>query len=114
MPPTAPVELIRKELPFPAFVYNLTLAGVAQTVTVPANVSWALIGTDDTIWIRTGGTAAAGGTASDGTGSWPILPRDVVEARRFNVRGVATFSVFGAAANVGVAFYRDQSDGVYQ
>ena len=42
--PTAPVELVRTELPFPAFVYNLTMAGVAQTVTIPAGVSWIIGG----------------------------------------------------------------------
>jgi hypothetical protein len=112
MAPTAPVELVRTELPFPAFVYNLTMAGVAQTVTIPAGVSWMMIGTDDKIGIRTGGTATAGGVAVDGTGSWLILPGDPIEARRFRISGVATFSVFGAAANVAIAFYREHGDGV--
>lgn len=110
--PTAPVELVRTELPFPAFVYNLTLAGVAQTVTVPTGVSWMVIGVDDAIGIRTGGTATAGGTAVDGTGSWLILPADTIEARRFRITNISTFSVFGAAAKVAIAFYRDHSDGV--
>jgi hypothetical protein len=111
--PTAPVELVRTELPFPSFVYNLVMAGVAQTVTVPPGVSWMMLAVDDITWInKTGPAAAPSGPIVDGTGSWPVLPRDEIAARRFFIRGLVSFSIFGAAANVAIAFFRDHGDGV--
>lgn len=111
LPPTAPVELMRKELPFPEYVDNIVLAGAATAVTKPAGVSWVLISPTDTVYIRTSSATVPGANVVDGTGSFPIMPGDPIEARLFNVRGIAAFSIIGTAI-VGLAWFRDQTDGL--
>lgn len=107
--PTAPVELIRTELPFPSQVDNQVLAGAAETITVPADVSWVWISVSALCYIRTGGTAVVPGLdVTDGTGSFPV---NVGNGLFLNVRTIATFSIIGTAV-VGLAWYRDRDDGI--
>lgn len=110
--PTIPVELVRTQLPFPSFNYNVVLAGAAKTVTVPAGVSWAFISVTDDAWMaKTAPAAVPAADVLDGTGSVLIQPVDTDMARLFYVRGVASFSLIGTA-NVSIAWYREHSDGV--
>lgn len=112
--PTAPVGFIQTVLPVPAYVDNIVLVGVAKTVTVPAGATYCFISVTDETWMRTGGTAAApAGDVVDGTGSALILPRDEDEARFFRLSSATpTFSLFGAASSVSIAWYREHGSGV--
>lgn len=115
--PTMPVEMVRTWPPFPKFNYNLVLAGVAKTVTVPAGVSWAFISVTDETWLNLGDSGTAAVPVVDevddtsGAGSVLIMPNDDAMARLFYVRGVAHFQLFGTA-RVSIAWYREHSDGV--
>lgn len=105
--PTAPVELARKELPFPTYVDNIVLTGTAVTVTKPAGHKWLWITATALCYMRTGGTAAVPGAhVVDGTGSMPVQPS--VTGMLLNMSSVATFSIVGTAV-VGLAWYRDHS-----
>lgn len=113
--PTAPVELVRKELPLPSYVDNVVLAGAAKTITFPAGVSWVRISVTALSYIRVGSTAivpaadtgSGGGAPALGEGSFPIHPG---QDGFFYLKGNLSFSIISPAAVVAVAYYRDHSD----
>lgn len=88
-------------LPPSSNVYDYVLAaGVAETITTPANAKFAVFNYTRDIWVRYGGTAAVpSGDVTDGTGS-------MFNPAGFAVDGVASLSVIsGFDATVSVAWY---------
>jgi hypothetical protein len=95
---------MRRELRFPTQVYDIHLIGAAVTVTVPVGAAWALILPTATVYACATGTAVApSSTVVDGTGSFPVFAQ---YGEFFNVKSLATFSLFGTA-EVAVCWYAD-------
>lgn len=112
---TAPVDLIRQELPAPVLVDNLVLTGAAETATkpttdpvsgAPVTITWLWIASTAACYMRFDGTAAVpAADIADGTGSFPLA----AGAGLFlNVRNVTSVSVIGTAV-VGLAWMVDRS-----
>lgn len=112
--PSAPVDVIRQELPAPVLVDNLVLAGAAETATkptvdpvsgAPVTVTWLWIAATADCYMRFDGTAAVpGADITNGTGSFPLAAGNGL---LLNVRNRASVSVIGTAV-VGLAWYTDQ------
>ncbi len=117
--PTAPVELIRQQLPLPAYVDNVVLAGAAKTITVPTGASWVWISVSDTCYLRVGtaaivptaDTGSGGGAPALGEGSFPLKVGDT--GLLFPTAGVLAFSIIGTAV-VSLAWYRDHTSPITQ
>lgn len=113
--PTAPVELIRQELPAPVFVNNLVLTGAAKTGIKPTTdpvsgaaveITWLWISATAACYMRYDGTAAVpGADISDGTGSFPLPAGNGI---LLNVKNRVSVSVIGTAV-VGLAWFTDRS-----
>lgn len=102
--PMSPVELIRRELPFPTQVDNIHLTGAAVTVTKPARAAWALLLPSVLVYACGSGAAAApAATVVDGSQSFPVYPQFGIF---FNVRSLASFSLIGTA-DVAVCWYAE-------
>lgn len=52
-------------IPFADSVYTRVLAGVAESITVPANAHFAVFSATDDVWVSNGGTAAVPADDSD-------------------------------------------------
>lgn len=112
--PTAPVELIRKDLPAPVLVDNLVLAGAAKTATKPTidpvsgatvEITWLWIAPTASCYMRFDGTAAVpGADITNGIGSFPLAAGNGI---LLNVKNRASVSVIGTAV-VGLAWYTDR------
>lgn len=104
--PTSPVELIRRELPFPTQVDNIHLTGAAVTVTKPARAAWALILPSVLAYACGSGAATVpSATVVDGSQSFPIYPQYGIF---LNVKSLASFSLNGTA-DVAVCWYAEQA-----
>lgn len=108
--PQAPVELIRQVLSLPFKVDNVALAGVAETVTVPAKAVFALLKVTADTNINRNGTATAPAAdtmdgANDGSSSWLIQAADGPQL--FAVEAGSTFSVI-ATGSLRIAWYSDR------
>lgn len=105
--PYTPVELIRRELPFPQQVDDIHLIGAAVTVTKPARASWVLILPSVLIYANGSGGAAVvpSATVTDGSGSFPVHPQYGIF---LNVKSIPSFSLIGTA-ECAVCWYAEQS-----
>lgn len=112
--PSAPVDVIRQELPAPVLVDNLVLAGAAETATKPTVdpvsgesvvITWLWIAATAACYMRFDGTAEVpAGDIVNGTGSFPLAAGNGL---LLNVKNRASVSVIGTAV-VGLAWYTDR------